>query len=223
LVRGQSALVLALATVTAMEDSVKALALTAVVILGLQAAPAMARQDALAQACVADVNALCKGVEPGEGRVARCLQERFSETSPECRRGLVKAALVTEACRADRRAICAGIPPGGGRVTACLSANLSRLGDTCRDALAMQASPDGQPRAVATTLDIGTLTCGQTMQSQLGRAALITAWLSGYRHGKAGSDMIDAGRLEGALNRVGAYCAVRPNAPLIDAVEATSR
>ncbi len=36
-------------------------------------------------ACEDDVMRLCAGVKPGGGRIIRCLKERESELSPECR------------------------------------------------------------------------------------------------------------------------------------------
>jgi hypothetical protein len=200
----------------------------ALVMGGLLTGQAFAGPGDLARACAADVRTLCKGVEPGAGRIARCLQERFAETSPECRHALVQAAVATPACRPDRRALCAGVAPGRGRVTACVRDNLRQLGETCRDALAMQAADEEWPRRADGTpdpaqSDLAALTCGQTLQTQLGRAALLAAWLSGYTQGRAGGGIIDPDALVRMLGRVGAYCAVRPTAPLIDAVEAVRR
>lgn len=38
--------------------------------------------------CREDQERLCAGVRPGEGRIVRCLRERSSELSPECRQAL---------------------------------------------------------------------------------------------------------------------------------------
>lgn len=46
-------------------------------------------------ACKTDIEKFCKGVEPGEGRIARCLDMRGSELSPVCaeKLDLLKARL----------------------------------------------------------------------------------------------------------------------------------
>lgn len=42
------------------------------------------RMESFAQACKADVEKLCKGVEPGEGRIMQCMREHKAELSPAC-------------------------------------------------------------------------------------------------------------------------------------------
>jgi hypothetical protein len=37
------------------------------------------------QTCAADIERFCKGVQSGEGRIAKCLKEHVEEISPECR------------------------------------------------------------------------------------------------------------------------------------------
>lgn len=36
------------------------------------------------QACAADIAKFCKDVQPGEGRIVKCLRERDKELSPSC-------------------------------------------------------------------------------------------------------------------------------------------
>jgi hypothetical protein len=56
------------------------------------ALPAFANEgaQAVAQACKADVEKLCPGVQPGEGRIAACLKEHKTEVSKPCKMELVK-------------------------------------------------------------------------------------------------------------------------------------
>ena len=37
------------------------------------------------QICAGDTEKFCKGIQPGEGRIARCLKEHIQEISPNCR------------------------------------------------------------------------------------------------------------------------------------------
>ena len=36
-------------------------------------------------ACQADVDKFCKGIQPGEGRILKCLKDHQAELSPSCR------------------------------------------------------------------------------------------------------------------------------------------
>lgn len=40
------------------------------------------------EACRADVQRLCKGIEPGGGRIAKCMREHRTEISSDCRAAL---------------------------------------------------------------------------------------------------------------------------------------
>ena len=52
---------------------------------------ARARAKEAHEACADDVQKLCKDVQPGEGRVIRCLRENSKDLSPECRNKMVTA------------------------------------------------------------------------------------------------------------------------------------
>lgn len=39
----------------------------------------------LAEACRPDVESFCKTVEPGDGRVHKCLRENYDQLSPDCK------------------------------------------------------------------------------------------------------------------------------------------
>ena len=44
------------------------------------------------RACAADIRTVCKGVEPGEGRIAGCVKEHFKDLSTQCQNWLGAAA-----------------------------------------------------------------------------------------------------------------------------------
>ncbi|WP_246207018.1 cysteine rich repeat-containing protein [Methylocystis heyeri] len=71
--------------------NVKNLAL-AIVSLAYFVSPAGAQEarEALIKYCKADVERLCAGVEPGGGRIIKCLKEHKEEMSVGCAEALMK-------------------------------------------------------------------------------------------------------------------------------------
>ena len=96
---------------------------------------AAAQQGPARQACGADINRVCAGIQPGEGRITTCVREHFAELSAPCRNALISGATITKACTADYRQKCAGIEPGGGRIQACMKDHFAELGELCQEAL----------------------------------------------------------------------------------------
>mmetsp|Transcript_33669 Transcript_33669/g.73502 ORF Transcript_33669/g.73502 Transcript_33669/m.73502 type:complete len:1091 (-) Transcript_33669:561-3833(-) len=99
----------------------------------------------VASQCAADMKELCPKVQPGRGRVLKCLKTKRSEIgSPGCRmailRQLMRAAEnwkldrpLAEKCMGDVLKLCRGIQPGDGRVHACLRRNEDKLTPECRE------------------------------------------------------------------------------------------
>ncbi|MCF3641286.1 cysteine rich repeat-containing protein [Rhizobium sp. TRM95111] len=57
-----------------------------------QATPEMkAKAKEVARACRTDIRQFCKGIEPGGGRIAICLQEHAASVSPTCQQTLAGA------------------------------------------------------------------------------------------------------------------------------------
>lgn len=87
-------------------------------------------------ACRADVQKLCKGVQPGGGRMAACLKQHESELSPGCRVRIAETREevreFAQACKADTETLCKGVQPGQGRIMRCLSEHNDRLSGECR-------------------------------------------------------------------------------------------
>lgn len=46
--------------------------------------------ESFAKACKPDAEKLCKGIEPGEGRMMKCMRENKAQLSPGCREKIEK-------------------------------------------------------------------------------------------------------------------------------------
>lgn len=92
-----------------------------------------------AKPCAEDAARLCKGVQAGEGRVARCMKEHESELSPACKANLAKAKEqikeAADACKADMEKNCKDVKPGGGRILQCLKQHEATLSPECKEKL----------------------------------------------------------------------------------------
>lgn len=89
--------------------------------------------------CEGDVGKLCREVEPGDGRIALCLQSQESDLSQSCQQALsrwrnLKMELGV-VCRGDVGRLCPGLPEGDGRILACLRSHEKDLTSDCRSAV----------------------------------------------------------------------------------------
>src|SRR5262245_29006004 len=92
-------------------------------------------QLALGGSCVADLDKLCPGIPPGQGRLRDCMREHIKDVSLPCLVRLAKFAEVRGAhkeCGAYVRQQCAGVERAGGKFGACLKSAVARLSNTCK-------------------------------------------------------------------------------------------
>lgn len=86
--------------------------------------------------CKADRDTHCQGVEPGEGRIARCMKENEAKLSAECKtwRDSRKEHMkdVREACQDDAEKLCPDVKPGKGAMMKCLRSNKDKVSDACK-------------------------------------------------------------------------------------------
>lgn len=48
------------------------------------------KMESFSEACKADAEKLCNGIEPGKGRIVHCMREHKAELSPDCREKIDK-------------------------------------------------------------------------------------------------------------------------------------
>jgi hypothetical protein len=96
------------------------------------------------EACKPDQEKFCKGIEPGQGRVAGCLSEHRDALSEACRQRINEAKEEFEAkhpCHADAKKLCQGVKPGEGRIASCLKQHESEVSGGCKGHLARKGAP----------------------------------------------------------------------------------
>ena len=85
--------------------------------------------------CAADYQKFCAGVQPGEGRIARCMAGHKAELSPACqsaiKAGVERVDRFVKACKPDAEKYCKSIPVGDGRILSCLKGRESDLNPAC--------------------------------------------------------------------------------------------
>ena len=106
-------------------------------LLLLAPANGMAQQAAVRQACAAEIQQHCAGLQPGEGRIRACVEEHFAEFSEPCRQALLNSVAVVKACKTDVQRTCPGVQPGGGRIQACMKDHFTEYSEPCKQAIIM--------------------------------------------------------------------------------------
>lgn len=93
-------------------------------------------RPALGGTCVADLDKLCPGIRPGQGRLRACLREHIQDISPPCLFRLAKFAEVRgsqKECGDYIRQQCANVEREA--LGACLKSAVANLSDGCKGAL----------------------------------------------------------------------------------------
>jgi hypothetical protein len=92
--------------------------------------------------CRAELQKLCEGIQPGGGRLRKCVQENVGKLSPACQRQVQervanagREAAIQSACEPDIKQFCANVQPGGGRVIRCLQDHSKEVSPGCHQVL----------------------------------------------------------------------------------------
>jgi hypothetical protein len=86
--------------------------------------------------CADDVAKYCKDIQPGRGRIARCLKQHEQELSPACKQHAAevkkKGQEFRAACEDDVLRLCGDVKAGGGRILHCLKQHEQELTPDCK-------------------------------------------------------------------------------------------
>ena len=86
--------------------------------------------------CAKDREALCGGVEPGEGRVMKCMRENEEKLSSECKshQEKMKKAMkgIHEACHEDMEKFCSSEKRGRARMK-CMKKHKDEFSSSCKE------------------------------------------------------------------------------------------
>jgi hypothetical protein len=106
--------------------------------LGIITAPHAYAEDV--NPCEKDMAKICKNIEPGDGRILRCLTLSKEDLRPTCKKQLAQIEKAVEevqdACADDYAIFCSSVLPGQGRIAACLEKNQKTLTPKCKIHLA---------------------------------------------------------------------------------------
>jgi len=86
--------------------------------------------------CKKDIATFCKDIQPGEGRILRCLTLHEKRLTPPCKKNLAQAKKAVEevqnACADDYAIFCSSVLPGQGKIPACLEKSSRILTPKCK-------------------------------------------------------------------------------------------
>jgi Cysteine rich repeat len=85
----------------------------------------------LSEACKADAENVCKGIEPGQGRIMRCLAENKEKLSVGCQAEIARIQS-HHPCMKDVERLCKGVQHGDGRIMECMKQHEAELSPECK-------------------------------------------------------------------------------------------
>lgn len=103
---------------------------------GCKAQMAKGREGFMKQhPCSAEMQKLCAGMKPGDGKFAACLKEHEKDFSDACKADFAKRKEEMEKknpCMADMEKFCKDVKPGKGGMMDCFKAHEAELSEGCK-------------------------------------------------------------------------------------------
>jgi hypothetical protein len=87
--------------------------------------------------------------------------------------------------------------------------------------LVLAAGVGSAPLQAQVVIDVAKITCGQYVRAKISTPDNIAIWLSGYYHGRRGSQTLDLQALQDNVNKLRDYCIIQDNSnvPVVKVVE----
>lgn len=86
--------------------------------------------------CKNDIARFCGNIEPGDGRILKCLTLNEKDLTPPCKKNLARieeaVGEVQKACADDYAIFCSSVVPGQGRIAECLEKSKKNLTPRCK-------------------------------------------------------------------------------------------
>ena len=99
----------------------------------------------LRKTCAVDLDSLCAGITPGEGRIPACLRAHMANLSTTCSAELSRKVYIATVCEADVKHFCGNAISGNDRIASCMQTHLGEVSDSCKSALAYLDAPNNNP------------------------------------------------------------------------------
>ena len=126
--------------------SILSIAICVTLLFAISAGAQQSIVETVANGCKTEIDAYCKDVIPGEGRVLACLYARSDKLSGKCEYALYDAAAqleravaalsyVVNECADDLDQFCQDVAAGEGRLLDCLEKNDPKVSSRCKDAM----------------------------------------------------------------------------------------
>ena len=100
--------------------------------------PLVSSAMAQSRVCAADIKEACANIEPGGGRIAACVKEKFNNFSDGCKARLAEVAAAAKTCREEVNKECGSVQ--GLKKVACVKDALSKFSDGCKASISAVVS-----------------------------------------------------------------------------------